>query len=223
MICLSQYSASAAVDVLGLDPERISVVPPGVNEMFVPPNDRQRADPPFVLLVGEYAPQKDWQAAFQVVSQLADRGYPHRLKVAGRIAPWLQAEVDQMRRAAGSDSIDILGYVPDSVLVQLYHAASAAILTSRFEGFGLPALEAMATGLPLVAFRNTSIPEVVGSGGVLVADGDVDAMVDELSSILDERELWASLSERALAQAAKFSWPDAAARHARLFAQVAGA
>ena len=106
-------------------------------------------DPPYVLFVAEYAPHKGHREAFEVVGALADRGYPHRLKVAGRVAPWVEPTLRRLvADARRPDRIEVLGYVSD--LVSLYQRASVTFVTSHYEGFGLPALESMATATPVV-------------------------------------------------------------------------
>jgi len=106
-------------------------------------------------------------------------------------------------------------------LAGLYRRATALVVTSRAEGFGLPAVEAMACGTPVVAFANTALTEVVGGGGVLVDDGDVDAFVAALRPVLDSERERAELSERALAHARSFSWERAVAAHADLYRAAA--
>jgi glycosyltransferase involved in cell wall biosynthesis len=91
------------------------------------------------------------------------------------------------------------------------------VVTSRHEGFGLPALEAMACATPVVAFDNTAIPEVVGDGGTLVSDGDVGALVGAVRAVIDDDEVRRSHVTRGLARAALFSWRRSAEAHAAVY------
>ncbi len=100
-----------------------------------------------------------------------------------------------------------VGRVADDVLADLYSAAACLVFSSRYEGFGLPCLEAMACGCPVAAFRNSSIPEVVDDAGMLVDDGDADALGNAAAAMFDHRERW---SRAGLARARKFSWDRAA-------------
>lgn len=114
----------------------------------------------------------------------------------------------------------MLGFVDD--LVAEYQGASLLLFTSRYEGFGLPLLEAMACGTPIVAFANSAITEVVSDAGILVDDGDVREMVRAARSLLDDDRRWQELSERGLERARSFSWERSATAYADLFASVTG-
>ncbi len=126
---------------------------------------------------------------------------------------------EDLATARHRDRIDVVGWVPD--LAAQYHAADALLVTSRAEGFGLPAAEAIACGTPVVAFDNTSLPEVVGGAGVLVPDGDVVAFADAVVDVLTTPGRRAELVEAALAEAARFRWSDAVQAHHDVYASVA--
>ena len=200
VIAVSRHSADAGIRVLGLDPARVHVVHHGVDRAFRPPAGERTADPPYLVFVSEFDPRKGHAEAFEVVAQIAERGFPHRLKVAGRISPAMRTTLLATASAARRpDRVDLLDYVLD--LPALYQQASVAVVTSRYEGFGFPAVEAMACGTPVVAFDNTATAEVVADGGVLVPDGDVDAFAKAVASVLESSARWQELSERALARA----------------------
>jgi glycosyltransferase involved in cell wall biosynthesis len=152
----------------------------------------------------------------EAIAGIADEGHPHRLVIAGRQDDWMLGRVQQVvNRARRPDLIDVAGYVDD--LAGLYQGADALIVTSRHEGFGLPALEAMASGTPVVAFDNTAIPEVVGDGGRLVPDGDVGGLVRAVNVVIDDEMVRRSLVRRGLARAREFSWRRSAEAHARVY------
>ena len=186
----SAYTAADAERLLGVASERLHVIPLGVDARFGPPASRRRnADAAHVLYVGEFGPHKGFGEAFAVVHGLARRGLPHRLSMVGRLAPWYEPEVRALLDASEQpDRVDLLGFVDD--IVATYQAADAVIVTSRYEGFCLPALEAMACGTPVVAFDNSAIGETIGAGGVLVPDGDVAAFADALALVLGDDDVW---------------------------------
>lgn len=216
VIAVSQHSADQAVDVLRIPENRVTVVYHGVDERFSPSRVRENSAAPFILYVGEYGPHKGFREAFAVAGRLASLGYPHTLQLAGRIAPWVRDDVNGAFEAAGRPTnVELLGFVGD--VLPLYQRARALIVTSRHEGFGLPALEAMATGTPVVAFRNSATAEIVASGGVLVRDGDVGELVRALRPILDDPARWREASTQARRRATAFSWTRAVDGHVAVY------
>lgn len=221
IVAVSRHTAREGIRLLGLDPARVQVIPHGVGPEFRPPAARASGEPPYLLTVGEYSRRKGYPEAFAVVGALADAGYPHRLRVAGRIAPWVRPAIEAVvMRADRPDRIDLLGFVDD--LVVQYQSASVVLVPSRYEGFGLPIIEAMACGTPVVAFDNSAIGEAVGDAGLLVADGDVAAMAAAVRSLLDDGRRWQDYSHRGLERARAFTWEASAAAHGDLYLQVAG-
>lgn len=221
VIAVSRFAADQGIDHLGIPPSRITVIHHGVSPEYSPgPYDEP--DPPYITVVSEYSPRKRFSAAFEVIGRLADNGLPHRLKVAGRVAPWAVADFDsELARAPRPDRVDILGFVAD--LPSLYRGALAHLVTSRHEGFGLTALEAMSCGVPVVAFANSALPEVVDGGGILVPDGDVPAAAAALESLARSANHRSELAGAALARSRDFSWATAAERHAEVYLSLCGA
>lgn len=223
VIAISRHTADEGVRVMGLDPSRIHVVPLAVDPAFRPPPDApdhdNREHDPYVLVVSAFDPRKGFREAFEVIGALADAGLPHRLKVAGNLPSWVRPVVEKLRAdASHPERVEILGFVDD--LVPLYWNAAATIVTSRYEGFGLPALEAMASGSPLVAFANTSLPEVVGDGGVLVPDGDVAGFASALIAVLADESRRTDLVEAGLARAADFTLDAMVEGHVDVYRSV---
>ncbi|MBV8305565.1 MAG: glycosyltransferase family 4 protein [Acidimicrobiia bacterium] len=214
----SRHSADHAVAALGLDPGRVRVIPHGVEPQFRPAPDRPPPadDAPYLLFVGAWGPHKGYAEAMAAVAALAEEGHPHRLVIAGRQDDWMRAQAQRVvDRARRPDRVEVVGYIED--LAGLYRGAAALVVTSRHEGFCLPALEAMASGTPVVAFANTAIPEVIGDGGRLVPDGDVGALVRAVGAAIDDEMVRRSLIRRGLARATWFSWRRSAEAHAEVY------
>jgi glycosyltransferase involved in cell wall biosynthesis len=222
-IAISAYTADTCAEALDLPRDRIEVAHLAADARFGPPPDRRHrpgGDRPYVLYVGEYGAHKGFAEAFAVAAGLAAAGLPHRVRMVGRLAPWWRPTVEGLLAASlRPERVDLAGFVDD--LVAEYHGADALIMTSRHEGFGLPIVEAMACGVPVVSFANSSLTEVVGDGGALVPDGDVDAMIEALGPVLTADSAWASASARSLARASAFDWTTTASRHAEVLLAAA--
>ena len=224
VIAISRHSADDGIRLLGLRPERVHVVPLGVDPTFVPDHDRSDVDAPFILYVSEYGPHKGFAEVFELVAQLADAGLPHRLKMVGKMGFRAEQLVTGMVQASRRpDRVDLLNWVSSEELRTLYRTAALLAVTSRYEGFGLPVLEAMASGTPVVSFDNSSLPEVVGSAGALVPDGDVKAMAEVAVDVLQDPHRWDEMSRAGVAHASGFTWDVCASHHAEIFREVARA
>lgn len=210
------------VQLLGVDPARITVVYPGVEPRFQPQQDtallaRVRArynlgEQPFILGVGTLEPRKNWQGLIRAWTRLREHTrLPHRLVLAGGKG-WLAEGI--FAAAAASpyrDDIVFTGFVDDADLPALYSAAAAFAFPSWYEGFGIPVVEALACGTPVVCANNSSLPEAAGEAALLVAADDETALATALQRLLEDHTLRAKLRTAGFAQAARFTWSAAAA------------
>jgi alpha-1,3-rhamnosyl/mannosyltransferase len=216
VVAISRHVADEGITHFGLDADRLHVVHLGVDPAFTADGPQASATAPYLVMVSDFQRRKGYAEAFAVVAALADAGYPHCLVIAGHVRPWQQALYDELVNAARhAERIDHRGYVED--LAALYRGADVCLVPSRAEGFGLPAVEAMASGTPVVAFANSALPEVIGDGGLLVPDGDVDAMATSVRSLLDDGGRRAEMTERGLERARTFSWGRCAREHAEIY------
>jgi glycosyltransferase involved in cell wall biosynthesis len=218
VIAITRHAADSGIRHLGLRPDRIRVIHHGVNPTFRPPARRVQPDPPYLLYVGGYGPDKGYPEAFEVIAKLASLGFPHRLKIVGLVDAWARTFVDPL--IAQTTRVDLLGTVPDEELEQLYQGAAALVVTSRMEGFGRPPIEAMATATPIVSFDNTALPEVIGDGGLLIPDGDIDAFVRAVRTVITDDAARAELESRAHARVKAFDWGRCAAAHAEVYREL---
>lgn len=165
----------------------------------------------YLLSVGTLEPRKNLTTLFQAYSALPDslrQRYP--LAVVGMPGWHTDQLMSSARQLVERGELRFLGYVDDAVLPLLYAGAAAFAYPSRYEGFGLPPLEAMASGVPVLVSDVTSLPEVVGDAGVRVGPDDVDAMRDGLRRLLEDRDYAAQLAQQGLARAQGFSWEKCA-------------
>ena len=210
IIASSHSTRRDLMEILGLPGDRIHVVPMGVNPRF---GRRVDADAvariagvhgPYVLAVGTLEPRKNLVTTIAAVEALARDGLDIPLVVAGGQG-WRDQELRS--RIAGSPARVIpVGRVSDEELVALYSSASCLVFPSLYEGFGLPVLEAMACGVPVIAADTTSTPEVVGDAGVLVSPLDTDGIAAAIRAVVESSELTADLRDRGMARAAEFTW-----------------
>jgi glycosyltransferase involved in cell wall biosynthesis len=220
VVAVSRFSAAEGIRRLGLDPRVVTVIPLGVDRATFYPGDGPWVQTPYLLHVAAWGPHKGFGEALGVVARLADHGLPHRLMMVGPNDAWMLSQIRAAVAASSRpDRAEIAGYVDD--LAATYRGADALLMSSRCEGFGLPAIEAMACGTPVVAFANSALPEVIGDGGILVKDGDVEAMTTAVRRLLGDEQARTEVIERGLARVTRFRWEDTITAHADLLRSVA--
>lgn len=176
---------------------------------------------PFLLVVGNQKPHKNLGAALQVLARLRGERPGLRLVVAGRHYPGDEPLATRARGLGVEDAVVDLGAVDDDLLRALYGSAECLLFPSYFEGFGLPVLEAMAWGLPVVASNRASIPEAVGDAGLMADPDDWDAMAEAVRS-LRPGPLRDEMVARGRRRAALVTWDATAERTVELLLEVAG-
>jgi glycosyltransferase involved in cell wall biosynthesis len=200
VVTVSEFSRGELLDLLGIAAESVTVIPGGVDPAFTPAADAERARAalgltrPYVLCVASQTARKNLRALVPAAQQLRADGVD--VVVAGGRRP-------QFAREAGLDALRHLGAVPDALLPGLYAGAEVFALPSVYEGFGLPLLEAMACGTPVIAADATALPETAGGAARLVAPG---AVAEAIRAVLGEPAERARLREAGLARAAAFTW-----------------
>ena len=224
VIAPSAFAARDAVARLGIGEDRVAVVPWGVDHERFRPVDRRLFDFPYVLYVGTEQPRKNLDALLRAFAVLAAERPDLRLVKVG--APG--GEGDAFRRATQrvveklrlGDRVVFTGRIGEDDLVAAYAGAACLVLPSLHEGFGLPALEAMACGCPVVVSNAGSLPEVVGGAG-LVVEPEPRALASAIRSTLDD-ERRAELRARGLRRAARFTWHATAERTLDVYRALAG-
>lgn len=232
----SEFSKNEIHKYLSVPLARLNVVPLGVDAPRL-------SDEPllldgvsrYVLFVGENEPRKDLTTLQAALARLPDplrmttgcviTGGPRPSGDAGGRISWTRHEgkhATVLRFARGHDGLSLVtGPVDDSLLQRLYGGAAALAFPSRYEGFGLPVLEAMAHGTPVVAADAASIPEVGGDAALYFPSGDADALARQLARVLGDRVLAARLSAAGVTRAATFSWDRCADETLGIFEGVA--
>lgn len=218
VIAVSDATRADVIRLYGADPARVVTVPNGVSDDFQPlPEDavarfRQEQGLPehFILFVGTLQPRKNVETLLKAYARVAgESGWP--LVIVGAHG-WDYESIFVTARAlgltgvAGAERVRFVGFVPPETLPLWYNAAGMLVYPALYEGFGLPLLEAMACGTPVIGADASSLPEVVGEAGLLVPPKDVDAMGRAMLTLTRSNELRAELRGRGLRRAAEFSW-----------------
>ncbi len=229
--CTSHWTQQALVERFPAAAERAAVIHPGVDDIFQPEKDGREdavldrfgcAEAPFLFL-GNVEPKKNVAGLFRAYALLRRRhGTDRKLLLAGRRG-WRSRDVPALIGELGlSDSVVRAGYLPRGELPVLYRACLALVFPSTVEGFGLPPLEAMACGTPVVCSEGSGLSESVGDAALTVPVGDVEALADAMHRIEESGGVRADLSRRGLARAAGFRWSDRARQFLRLYEQALG-
>ena len=208
VIVNSEYTRGLVTSRLQVPPDRITVCYPGA------PRWHPRTEPSTpgpILHMGTIEPRKNVGAIIKAYRALVERdpGVPPLL-FAGRMTVPEETILSADDKAILRDRVLFFGYVTDEQRKRLYREASLLVMASTDEGFGIPALEAMTIGLPVVAAKRGSLPEVVGDAGLLVDADDANALADAMRQLLREAELRRALVDRGFERAKRFNWDHSA-------------
>jgi glycosyltransferase involved in cell wall biosynthesis len=210
VITVSDFSRGELIDLAGIRPDRLAVVAGGVSPDFCLQTDAEIARvrtklalsaAPYVLTLATEDQRKNLSALAETAAMLRERGI--ELVRAGDVRSYFSPDP----QAAGIRS---LGYVEDRDLPALYAGARAFVLPSRYEGFGLPCLEAMATGTPVVAANRAALPETCGEAALLIDPDDQAALARAVSAAAGQEDLRDRFRDAGLRRAALFTWERAA-------------
>jgi len=230
IIAVSEATREDLVRQLGVPPEKIQTIHEALGTGYEPVRDpgrleavrrTYRLEGPYILFVGNLEPRKNLVRLIEAYALLRRRvRLPHRLVLAGKNG-WLYRPIFQaVERLGLQQEVIFTGYVAQEDLPAIYSMAEAFAFPSLYEGFGLPVLEAMACGVPVVAGASGSIPEVAGDAALLVSPYQVEAIAEALHRVLIEAELRAELRARGLARSRAFSWERAAIQTREVYQQV---
>lgn len=215
VVCVSEATRQDLIRVYPSVAERVSVIHHGVDTRFTPAARRTvNPERPYLLFVGNRDQYKDGALALRAFGVLAERtkeldlvcvgGGPLTRQELSVVPPRLHSRIRQR-------------FVPDAQMPSMYAGAQALIFPSRFEGFGMPLLEAMACGTSVVAARASSLPEVGGDACVYFSPGNLDELVFAVESVLGDSALQVDLADKGIARAAGFTWEGAAREYASIY------
>ncbi len=230
VIAVSASTKKDALRLFSVPEKKITVIPNGVEAQMRPLDDptpikalRQRYDLPsdLLLFLGTLEPRKNLITLLEAYALLRRRrDIRHHLVIAGGRGWYYQEVYDAAERLGLHETTHFVGYVPDEELPLWYNAADLFIYPSLYEGFGLPPLEAMACGTPVIVSNTSSLPEVVGDAGLTVDPHDPQALAEAIHSLLSDPSRRERLARAARRQASEFSWDATATRTAELYHHV---
>jgi len=227
IITVSWATKSDLVHYLGIPDEQISVVYAGIDHSLFRPVSNRIYDYPYVLFVGSEHPRKNFTGLLKAFSRLkGEPGFKDlKLVNVGRAGgPEADFRGQTMKVI---NALDLAGdvicadFVPESELPAYYSGAEVFVLPSLYEGFGLPPLEAMACGCPVVTSNTSSLPEVVGEAGIMVNPYDTDSLAQAMRQVLTDAKIRDGMIRKGLKRAKRFSWEETARQTQKVYNKVA--
>jgi glycosyltransferase involved in cell wall biosynthesis len=232
VIAISEHTKRDIMEHLQVPEERVRVTMLAADERYRPVNDPEAIttakskfgiDGDYILYTGTLEPRKNIPALIRAYAQLRHEAkITHRLVLAGKKG-WLYDEILESVRTLGLEKdVIFTGYVADEDMLYLYNGAELFVYPSFYEGFGLPPLEAMACGCPVVTSNTSSLPEVMGDAGLMVDPNRPEELAEAMWRILDNGELRSELRAKGLQRAAEFSWQRCAEETLAVYRELTG-
>jgi len=230
IIAVSEQTKRDVMAAYGVPADKISVIYEAADARFRPQpaeavaevRARYRLPDRYLLFVGTIEPRKNLGRVLAAFERLHAEGLTDALVIVGKRG-WLYDDFfARLEQSPVKRAVLFPGFVPDADLPAIYAGAQALAFPSEFEGFGLPVLEAMACGAPVVCSNSSSLPEVAGDAALRVDPADTDAITAALRRVVADADLAAELARRGVAQAARFSWQRAAAETLAVYWQLIG-
>jgi glycosyltransferase involved in cell wall biosynthesis len=213
VLAVSKRTKRDLIEHYGIPEEKIVVTPNGVDPIFRP-NGSTPDVPPYALFVGGIQPRKDPLTAIEALA-LAEGDL--RLVLVGDEKRGGDEVRSAIERLGLERRVEFAGYVEHEGLASLYRGAACLVFPSRYEGFGLPVLESMASGTPVVASKAGAVPEVAGDAAVLVEPGDPEALAEGIRKALADRDRFVAAG---LARAKQFTWAETARRTLEVYREL---
>ncbi len=230
LIAVSESTRRDAIRLLKIPMERIITIPLGVSEQFRKIENGELLDhakkkyhlpEQFLLYVGTIEPRKNLISLLKAYEGLGGDAFPYDLVIVGPMGWMVRDVINRITNSPFKNRIHRIGYIDREDLPALYNLASVFVYPTLYEGFGLPLLEAMACGTPVVTSNTSSLPEIIGDAGLLVSALDVEAIREAIKAIVFDQEYHLKLSQAGRARAAHFSWLQTARKTYDLYRSVA--
>ncbi|MBW9221791.1 glycosyltransferase family 4 protein [Methanothermococcus sp. SCGC AD-155-C09] len=228
IISVSHNTKKDVIKYFKIPEDKIEVIYNGVNEEYKPLPDNEiekirqkyNLEYPFILYVGGLAPNKNIPTLIKAFYKLKKQRLLHKLVIIGAKRLKYNSIFETIDKLNLQKDVIFTGYVPEEDLPALYNAADLFVYPSIYEGFGLPPLEAMACGIPVITSNSSSLPEVVGNAGIMVDPYDVDGLSRAMYEVLTNDGLREELRKRGLERAKLFTWKKCAEEHLKVYEEV---
>lgn len=227
IITNSNHSKNDIIELLNIREEKIKVIYLAPGKEFCQIEDKDSIkkvktkyginEYPYVLYVGNIEPRKNLD---RLISAWQDFPLPHKLVIVGTKTRFSTTIIRIMAQKKLESKVIMTGYVSTKELILLYNGASLFVYPSLYEGFGLPVLEAMSCGVPVVASNVTSLPEIIGDAGIMINPMDREELLSSIIKVLTDIALYKELSKKGLAQSKKFSWQKVAKETLEVYKMV---
>jgi len=234
VLALSEYARSDIINTYGISPDKVTAIPLAAPAHFAPVTDDREfqrvrqtygIQSDYILSVGSIQPRKNLNrliAAYSSLCRARPEGKLPQIVLVGKCA-WLYDETLRVIKELGlSNSVVLTGYVPETDLPALYSGALCFVYPSYFEGFGLPPLEAMKCGTPVIVGNKTSLPEVVGEAGGLVDPFYVDDIASAIARVIGDSNFRSQLRAKGLERSRLFDWRETARQTLAIYRKAAG-
>ncbi len=218
IIAISNHGKQELVKYFGADPDKIVVTHLAAKDIFAPcgveeqnrVREKYKIPRDFIFFVGSFEPRKNIETLIRAYANLPETiKTQHPLVIAGGKG-WLNSEIDALIKSLPPDQIRRIGYVDEKDLPGLYSAAAVFVYPSLYEGFGLPILEAMSCGAPVITSNTSSMPEISGDAALLFYPHDVRQLTTLLIEVMGNENLRNELSRKGINRAGQFSWEKTA-------------
>ena len=218
ILSISEFTKNELVEIMGIAPDKITVTPLAQPESFCRPSYSQihqfkkenQLPDNYFLYLGNIEPRKNLITLIRAFKHFSDTNHNIKLILAGE-QTWLsETVIQEINNLNLENSVFMPGYVNEKDLPLWYAASLAFVYPSKYEGFGLPVIEAMATGTPVITSNVSSLPEVAGDAAILIPPDDIDGWASSMSAIANSLKMRKQLIDSGLERAATFSWEKCA-------------
>jgi glycosyltransferase involved in cell wall biosynthesis len=230
IIAISRHTKEDMVKYFNVPEDRLVVVHLAHREEFRPIDDtsvlqkvriKYNLKKDYILMVGSIEPRKNHQLLIRAYNALPGLIRKKFDLILGGGSGWLNTDIFELvKNLRIQDQVRFLGYIPDADLPAIINAATVFAYPSFYEGFGLPVLEAMACGTPVITSNVSSLPEIVENAGIMIDPSSMDELRERLIEVLKNDSLRENLRRKGLEQAKKFSWRDTAKRTLEIYEQL---